>query len=102
MIQAEIRKKENEDKRLIMTQIENYYKDKINMLKEILEKEKKEKELQFRAQIQFFSKLDRERKNKFKSEVDKIFNELDQEDKKSNVINCNDNQISKILKAYYN
>jgi hypothetical protein len=85
-----------------MTQIENYYKDKINMLKDILEKEKKEKELQFRAQIQFFSKLDKERKNKFKSEVDKIFNELDQEDKKSNVINCNDNQISKILKAYYN
>lgn len=85
-----------------MTQIENYYKDKINMLKDILEKEKKEKELQFRAQIHFFSKLDKERKNKFKSEVDKIFNELDQEDKKSNVINCNDNQISKILKAYYN
>lgn len=85
-----------------MTQIENYYKDKINMLKDILEKEKKEKELQFRAQIQFFSKLDKERKNKFKSEVDKIFNELDQEDKKSNLINCNDNQISKILKAYYN
>jgi len=47
----EVRKLENEEKRLILTQIENYYQDKIIMLREILKKEKQEKELQYRAQI---------------------------------------------------
>lgn len=102
LIQAEVRKKENEEKRLIMTQIENYYKDKINMLKDILYKEKKEKEIQYRAQIQFFSKIEREKRLEFKSQVNNIFSQLDEEDKKSEFRESNDRALNNILKAYYN
>ena len=85
-----------------MTQIENYYKDKINILKDILKKEKYEKEIQYRAQIQFFSKLDREKKKDFKDKVDKIFMQLDEEDKKATFLEQNDNKMMGVLKAYYN
>ncbi len=85
-----------------MTQIENYYKDKINMLKDILYKEKKEKEVQYRAQIQFFSKIEREKRVEFKSQVNNIFSQLDEEDKKSEFRESNDKALNNILKAYYN
>ena len=62
---AEIKKKENEEKRLVMVQLENYYKEKINMLKDILRKEKQEKELQYREQLKFISKLERDKKSNF-------------------------------------
>ncbi len=102
LIQSEIRRKENEEKRLIMTQIENYYKDKINMLKDTLRKEKQEKEIQYRAQLQYFSKLDKEKRNNFKSQVDLIFQQLDQEDKKAEFRNQSEDQIEGVLNAYYN
>lgn len=85
-----------------MTQIENYYKDKITMLRDILQKEKKEKEIQYRAQIQFFSKLEREKKQEFKEQVNNIFQQLEEEDKKSQFRESNDKGIDRILKAYYN
>ncbi len=85
-----------------MTQIENYYKDKINMLKDTLRKEKQEKEIQYRAQIQYFSKLDREKRNNFKSQVDLIFQQLDQEDKKAEFRNQSEDQVEGVLNAYYN
>lgn len=43
---------ENEERRKVFDQIENYYKDKISMLKEILQREKYEREIEYRAQIQ--------------------------------------------------
>ena len=101
LIQSEIREKENQEKRLIMTQIENHYKDKINMLKDILKKEKIEKEIQYRAQIQFFSKLEKEKKHDFKSQVDKILHQLEEEDKKEMLRNNNDGHITGVLNAYY-
>ena len=101
-IQAEIRKKENEEKRLIMSQIENYYKDRINMLKDVLRKEKQEKEVQYRAQIQYFSKLDREKKHEFKRQVDKIFCQLDEEDKRADFRNNNEENIDGVLNIYFN
>jgi len=101
LMQAEIRKRENEEKRLIMTQIENYYQDKISILKDILKKEKQEKEIQYRAQIQFFSKLDKEKRNDFKNQVDRIFSQLDEEDKKAEFRNQNEDQVTGILRAYY-
>lgn len=98
---SEIRRKENEEKRLIMTQIENYYKDKINILKDILKKEKYEKEIQYRAQIQYYAKLDKEKRYDFKSKVDQIFTQLDEEDRKAAFRNQNEDRITTILRAYY-
>ena len=51
-ITDEVRMIENEEKRKVFVQIENYYKDKISMLREILQKEKYEREIEHRAQIQ--------------------------------------------------
>lgn len=100
-INSEIRRIENEEKRLIMTQIENYYKDKISMLKDILKKEKHEKEVQYRAQIQFFSKLDREKKQEFKKEVDRMFVELEEMDKKQEFRDGRNDKVLNVLEAYY-
>lgn len=99
--QAELRKNENKEKRLIMTQIENYYKDKINILKDILRREKYEKELEHRAKIQFLSKFEREKKQAYKKQIDEIFNRLDEEDRKTEFMNSNSEQLEKIMTGYY-
>lgn len=84
-----------------MTQIENYYKDKISMLKDTLKKEKQEREIQYRAQIQYFSHLDREKRHNFKNEIEYIFQQLEEEDRKAEIRTNNDDQISGLLNAYY-
>lgn len=99
--QEELRKAENQEKRGVMVQIENYYKDKINILKDILRKEKYEKEVEYRAKIQFLSKLERENKKGFKKQIDDIFVRLDEEDRKYEFRNSNTEQIENILMNYY-
>ena len=56
-ITDELRMLENEERRKVFEQIENYYSDKITMLKEILYREKYEREIEYRAQIQVTIKL---------------------------------------------
>ena len=51
-------KKENEEKREAMERIENYYKDKIKILREILENEKKQKEIEHRVSTIIWSTKD--------------------------------------------
>jgi hypothetical protein len=99
--QMELRKAENEEKRNILVQIENYYKDKINILKDILRKEKYEKEVEHRAKIQFLSSLEKESKHNFKKQIDDIFVRLDEEDRKNEFRNTNNDQLEKILSNYY-
>ena len=84
-----------------MIQLENYYKEKICMLKDILRKEKQEKEIQYREQLKFISKLERDKKSSFKQEVDKIFQQFDEEDRNYDFKTNRDSQITGILKAYY-
>ena len=84
-----------------MTQIENYYKDKITILKEILKREKYEKEIEHRSKIQFLSKFEREKKFAFKKQIDKIFERLDEEDRKNEFLNSNSDQLENVLNAYY-
>ena len=95
--QAEIRKNENMEKRNIMIQIENYYKDKITILKDILRREKYEKDIEHKAKIQFLSKFEREKKATFKKQIDQIFVQLDEEDRKFDFQNSNSEQLEKIL-----
>jgi hypothetical protein len=100
-IENEIRYNENKEKRNILIQIENYYRDKISMLKDILRREKYEKELEYREQIKFLSKLERERKLKFKKDVNYMFDRLEEEDKKNEIRNLGTDKIEKILYNYY-
>ena len=48
------------EKRLAMERIENYYKDQIKILREVLDNEKKQKEIEHRANIQFLSTFAKE------------------------------------------
>ena len=75
-------RKENEEKRLAMERIENYYKDQIKILREVLETEKKQKEIEHRAHIQFLSTFAKERRNEYKKELNNIFERFEQEEKK--------------------
>ena len=49
-----------------MERIENYYKDQIRLLREILENEKKQKEIEHRAHIQLLSTFAKERRNEYR------------------------------------
>jgi len=100
--EAEFRKAENDEKRKKLTQIESYYQDKISILKETLRKEKYEKEIEYRANIQYLSKLQREKRNEMKKKVDEIFNRMDEEDQKYEFKNSRPDVLEKILNIYYN
>jgi len=73
---------ENEEKRLAMERIENYYKDQIKILREVLDNEKKQKEIEHRAHIQFLSTFAKERRNEYRKELDNIFDRFEQEERK--------------------
>lgn len=100
-IQMEMRKRENEEKRRTMIEIEKYYLDKIAILKEILRREKQDREIEHRAKIQFLSKLEREKKFEFKKEIGEVFDRFDEEDKKIEFQDNNQGEIEKILMNYY-
>ena len=99
--QMELRKMENEEKRKAMMEIEKYYTDKIAILKEILKREKEEREIEHRAQIQFLSQIERERKNEFRKQIDDVFQRFDEEDRRAQFEDNNNEQIEKILSSYY-
>jgi hypothetical protein len=100
--EIEIRKAENIEKRRKLMQIESYYKDRLNMLKETLKKEKFEKEIEFRANIQFLSKLQRERRSELKKQIEEVFSRMDEEDQKYDFKNTRPDMLEKILNIYYN
>lgn len=100
--ELEIRRAENFEKRKKLMQIEAYYQDRINILKETLRKEKYEKELEFRANIHYLSKLQRERRVELKKQIDEIFNRMDEEDSKYDFNNSRPDVLEKILNIYYN
>ena len=99
--QMELRKMENEEKRKAMMEIEKYYTYKISILKEILKREKEEREIEHRAQIQFLSQIERERKNEFRKQIDDVFQRFDEEDRRAQFEDNNNEQIEKILSSYY-
>lgn len=100
--EAEYRKAENMEKRKKLAQIESYYQDRINILKETLRREKYEKELEYRANVQYLSKLQRERRSELKKEIDEIFVRMDEEDQKYEFKNSRPDVLEKILNIYYN
>ena len=94
-------KKENEEKREAMERIENYYKDQIKLLREILENEKKQKEIEHRAHIQFLSTFAKEKRDEYKKELDNIFVRFEQEEKRNEFERKNKKELAKIFDSYY-
>ncbi len=101
MNENELKRIENEAKTKNMMEIEKYYTDKIAILKEILRREKKEKEIERFTQKQFLENISKLKKGEFKKQIDLIFQKFDEEDKKNEVDNHNQEQIEKILNSYY-
>ena len=101
MNENELKRIENEAKTKNMMEIEKYYTDKIAILKEILKREKKEKEIERFTQKQFLENISKLKKGEFKKQIDLIFQKFDEEDKKNEVDNHNQEQIEKILNSYY-
>ena len=99
--QMELRRIENEEKRKAMMEIEKYYKDKIAILQELLRREKREREIENRAKIQFLSQLERERKGEFRRQIDEVLERFDEEDKKAELNDNNQEEIEKIFNLYY-
>ena len=99
--QMELRRIENEEKRKAMMEIEKYYKDKIAILQELLRREKREREIEHRAKIQFLSQLERERKGEFRRQIDEVLARFDEEDKKAELNDNNQEEIEKIFNLYY-
>ena len=99
--QMELRRIENEEKRKAMMEIEKYYKDKIAILQELLRREKREREIEHRAKIQFLSQLERERKGEFRRQIDEVLQRFDEEDKKAELNDNNQEKIEKIFNLYY-
>ncbi len=100
--EAEFRKAENFEKRKKLMQIESYYQDRISILKDTLRREKYEKELEHRANVQFLSNLQREKRSELKKQIDQIFTRMDEEDKKYEFKNTRPDVLEKILNIYYN
>ena len=99
--EIEVRKAENIEKRKKLMQIESYYQDRLSILKENLAKEKYEKNIEFRANIQFLSKMQRERKGELKKQIDEVFTRMDEEDQKYDFKNTRPDMLEKILNIYY-
>ena len=94
-------RKENEEKREQMIRIENYYKDKIRILREVLENEKKQKEIEHRAHIQQISTLAREKRDEYRKKLENIFDRFDQEERKNEFERKNKKELNKIFDSYY-
>ena len=94
-------RKENEEKRAAMERIENYYKDQIRLLREILENEKKQKEIEHRAHIQFLATFAKEKRDEYRKELDNIFDKFEQEEKRNEFERKNKKELNKIFDSYY-
>ena len=99
--QNERRRRENEEKRKSLEIIRRYYTDKIELLKEILRREKRDKEIEHKAHIQFLAKLERERKDEFKKQITNILDRFDEEDQREQYNNNNEQEVDAILSNYY-
>jgi len=97
----EIRSQDNEEKRKIFLQIENYYKDKISMLREILQKERYEREIEYRAHIQYLSNVQRETKKMKRDKIKNMFNKLEEEERNFEAKTASSGNIDELLNSYY-
>ena len=84
-----------------MITIEKYYKDQIKMLKEILAKEKKERDMEFRAHMIYLNQIEREKREEYKMQLNEIFNRFDEEERLAEFEENDTGAIKRIFDAYY-
>ena len=84
-----------------MMTIDKYYKDQIKMLKEILAKEKKERDIEHRAYMLFLKQIERENKEIYKKQLKEIFNRFDEEERLAEFEDNNRGDIKRIFEVYY-
>lgn len=69
-------------KKMMVDGIENFYRDKINMLRERIENEKFERRIAQNAQVEALSRMKRELDFSKRKEIEKYLHLLKQEDQK--------------------
>ena len=88
-------------KKLIVDGIENFYKNKINMLRERIETEKFERKIAQNAQTEALSRMKRELDLSKKKEIQKYLQLLKQEDAKYDFQSSNLNKLEhEIVRLY--
>ena len=88
-------------KKLMVDGIENFYKDKINMLRERISTEKFERKIAQNAQVEALSRMKRELDLSKKKEIQKYLVLLKQEDQKYDFQSSNLNKLeSEIIRLY--
>lgn len=81
--------------------IENYYKDKINMLKDRIVKEKFERQIASEAQKKALNQMKRELDDQKRKEVQRYIQLLQQEDDKYDIQNMDLGRLqNEIIKLY--
>ena len=81
--------------------IENYYKDKINMLKDRISKEKFERQIASEAQKKALNQMKRELDDQKRKEVQRYIQLLQQEDDKYDIQNMDLGRLqNEIIKLY--
>ena len=100
-LKKEIINDENEEKRKAMIAIEKYYKDQIKILKEILAKEKKERDMEHRAYMIYLNQKEREQREEYKKQLNEIFEKFEEEERIQEYEDNNNPEIKRIFDAYY-
>ena len=100
-LKKEIVNDENEEKRKAMIAIEKYYKDQIKILKEILAKEKKERDMEHRAYMIYLNQKEREQREEYKKQLNEIFEKFEEEERIQEYEDNNNPEIKRIFDAYY-
>ena len=100
-LKKEIINEENEEKRKAMIAIEKYYKDQIKILKEILAKEKKERDMEHRAYMIYLNQKEREQREEYKKQLNEIFEKFEEEERIQEYEDNNNPEIKRIFDAYY-
>ena len=82
-------------------EIEKYYKDQIKILKEILAKEKKERDMEHRAYMIYLNQKEREQREEYKKQLNEIFEKFEEEERIQEYEDNNNPEIKRIFDAYY-
>lgn len=81
--------------------IENYYKDKIDMLKDRIDQEKFDRQVAQEAQKKVFSQMKKELSDQKRQEVERYIQLLQQQDDKFNLANLDAGRLEQeVLRLY--
>ena len=74
---------------------------RIAILKEILRRLKREREIQFRDELKYLSKIQKEKKEYYRQQLQELYDKFDEEDRKASLENNNQEEIEKLINNHY-